>query len=123
MVLIVDDEPEVLGLMERILVEAGYTVHLASDAIAALEFLSTLSAPPSAVVTDLRMDPIDGASLGQMIHARWGDVPLLFISGFGSASQYGDLPGPFLPKPFDAGHLLDAVGRLMLDPHAPQAPS
>ncbi len=112
--LVVDDEPVVLHLMMRTLTDAGYSVHGASGALQALDLLGRLPTPPAALVTDVRMDPIDGAGLARLLlHQRPG-LPVLFVSGLGPNDQYRDLPGPLLKKPFLAEQLIDAVTGLLV---------
>jgi len=115
-VLVVDDEPIVLRLMQRALVSAGYQVVAAADGLSALALASELPTPPAALVTDLRMEPIDGASLARLVKALWPGTRLLFVSGYGPPADFGDLPGPLLPKPFGADQLLHAVGGLLAPP-------
>ena len=113
MVLVVDDEPVLRRLMERALLDAGYGVCAASGALPALDALDTLPSPPRALVTDIRMEPVDGVGLARMIHAQWPGLPVLFVSGFASPGEYGELPGQVLQKPFKPEHLVEAVDRLI----------
>ncbi|MBA3259470.1 MAG: response regulator [Gemmatimonadales bacterium] len=115
-VLVVDDEPMVLRLMQRALASGGYQVHAAADGLSALALASELPNPPAAVVTDLRMEPIDGASLARLVRTLWPGTRLLFVSGYGPPDDFGDLPGPLLPKPFDSQQLLAAVRGLLAPP-------
>jgi CheY-like chemotaxis protein len=110
----VDDEPVVLHLMVRTLTDAGYTVQGASGALQALDLLSRLPTPPAALITDIRMDPIDGAGLARVLLHQHPNLPVLFVSGFGPGDQYRDLPGPLLKKPFQGEQLIDAVTGLLL---------
>ncbi len=98
-VLVVDDEPSVLRLMQRALVSAGYQVIAATDGLSALALATELPSPPAALVTDLRMEPIDGASLGRLVKALWPGTRLLFVSGYGPPADFGNLPGPCFPSP------------------------
>ena len=117
-VLVVDDEPAVLKLMDRTLLDAGYMVRTASGALPALLLLYTLDPSPAAVITDLRMDPLDGANLARIIREYWPGIPVLFVTGYAPDGQYGHLPGPVLTKPFDPEDLTEAVSRLIPDPSA-----
>ena len=99
--------------MDRTLLDAGYVVRTASGAMPALDLLGTLNTPPAAVVTDLRMELIDGASLARMIRAQWPGIPVLFVTGYTLVSRYGHLPGPVLTKPFKPEELTEAVSRLL----------
>ena len=115
LVLVVDDEPLVLQLVSRMLDAAGFRVVTAATAIDALDLLGTLHPGPNLVLTDVRMDPVDGASLARLVrHARPG-LPVLFMSGY--APDLEALPGPFLPKPFTTEQLVGAVRDLTSTPH------
>jgi CheY-like chemotaxis protein len=114
----VDDEPVVLHLMVRTLKDAGYAVHAAPGALQALDIFSRFPTPPAALVTDIRMDPIDGAGLARVLLHQCPGLPVLFVSGFGPGDQYGDLPGPLLKKPFHTEQLVDAVVGLLARPRA-----
>jgi CheY-like chemotaxis protein len=70
------------------------------------------------VVTDLRMDPMDGVSLARIIHERWPGTPVLFVTGCAPTGLDGDLPGPVLTKPFNPEQLAEAVSSLFADSSA-----
>ncbi|MFW5970226.1 MAG: response regulator, partial [Halofilum sp. (in: g-proteobacteria)] len=57
-ILVVDDDPSLLRLLDIRLQSAGYTVQTADSASAALARVE--QAVPDAVITDLRMDGMDG---------------------------------------------------------------
>jgi two-component system, cell cycle sensor histidine kinase and response regulator CckA len=109
-VLVVDDEPMVLRLMVRILTEAGFKVHAAADALQALEVAVRMPEPADVLVTDLRMEPVDGADLAKLIVRQWPGVQVLYVSGF-DADRLG-IPGPLLRKPFSPEQLIEAVRNL-----------
>jgi two-component system response regulator GlrR len=117
-VVVVDDEPAVLVLMERVLAAAGYQVRTASDGLSAIGVLSELPAPPTVVVSDLRMEPVDGASLARIIDSRWPGTRVLLVSGWGPEAANGALRWPLLNKPFSPDQLLETVARMLppLDP-------
>ena len=60
-ILIVDDEPRILLLMKGLLKANGYEVETAKDGAAALEIVK--AGGVDIVVTDLRMQPMDGMAL------------------------------------------------------------
>jgi CheY-like chemotaxis protein len=96
-VLVVDDEPIVLQMMARALLDAGYAVHAASNGPDALALAGELPRPPDLVVTDIRMEPMGGTELGER----------LFSGGLASCF------GPFLPNPFLPGRLVEEVTHLI----------
>src|SRR5688572_32958397 len=97
-VLVVDDEPIVLHMMERVLVEAGYSVQTASSGLQALELAGQWTTPPDLLVTDLRMDGLNGCDLARLITQRHPTLQVLLVS---AADPEHLEPGwPFLRKPF-----------------------
>ena len=114
MVLVVDDEPVVLQMMARTLLDAGYTVHTAGNGADALALAEQLREPLDLVVTDLRMEPVGGAELAELLFARGFASRFLFVSGFGSAAEYNEEFGPFLAKPFSSERLLAEVSSLLI---------
>lgn len=62
-VLVVDNEPLVLRLMERALTEPGYRLQSASNGLRALELARQWSVPPDVLVTDVRMEGSTGSNL------------------------------------------------------------
>jgi CheY-like chemotaxis protein len=69
-VLVVDDEPMVMRLMERTFASAGFLVLAASSGEEALALAEASPAPPAVLVTDVRMHPIDGPELARLITSR-----------------------------------------------------
>ena len=78
-VLMVDDDPAWVELMEDLLRDEGYTVATAEDGSSALEAISHFE--PFVVVTDLRMPGMDGMQLVARVHAQDHRVPVIVLSG------------------------------------------
>lgn len=109
----VDDDATVLETMSRALLTEGFAVHRASSGPAALELAEHLGTPVDLVVTDIRMEPMDGLALAAQLHARAKASRFLFVTGFGIAADYDPGYGPLLPKPFKPTRLLEAVTLLL----------
>ena len=122
-ILVIDDEPAVLRMTERMLLDGGYAVHCLPSAAEAIKLLDAFTVSPAAVVTDLRMEPIDGLALAGLLRKHWPNTPVLFVSGFGAPEQIENLPGPLLTKPFREEHLLEAVAQLLPQHHRVQLSS
>lgn len=110
-ILVVDDDPDLLALIGMRLSSAGYTV---AQAASGLEALAVFRAErPRAVVTDLRMDGMDGHALFEHLHAEAPSVPVIILTAHGTipdavaATQRGVFS--FLTKPFDGRELLARV--------------
>jgi two-component system NtrC family sensor kinase len=114
-VLVVDDEPEVAGLIREILERAGHGVDHAEDGFKALEFAA--KKPYDAVFCDLRMPGMDGLTLGRKLAALDPNYMkrTAFVTGdlLGTTKQGDMLEGcPLIEKPFSASAIIDTLDRL-----------
>jgi CheY-like chemotaxis protein len=110
-VLVVDDEAVVCRLVARMLADAGFEVLEAHSGTEAVELLATLNGTVRLVVADVSMPSMTGIELATLMAHRWPTTPILLMSGQGGPPA--GYPGLFLPKPFTAEALLDAVRRLV----------
>lgn len=116
LVLVVDDEPLVLELLETTLSLAGYEVITASDGVQALEQIHR--APPDAVVLDINMPRLDGFGvLAALSKGECRSTPRVLVLTARHASE--DLAkaismgaADYLSKPFKDSVLLARVARL-----------
>lgn len=112
-ILVIDDTPENLALLMRILAQQGYDVRPASDADFALE--SARSAPPDLILLDVRMPDMNGYEVCQHLKAdeRTRDIPVIFISALGEIEDKvkGFEAGgvDYVTKPFQAAEVLARV--------------
>lgn len=110
-ILLVDDDRDLLKLISLRLSSAGYAVQTAESATQALSKLAL--ARPRLVITDLRMEGMDGLALFERIHAVMPTLPVIILTAHGtipdavSATQRGVFG--FLTKPFDGKDLLAQV--------------
>jgi CheY-like chemotaxis protein len=98
-VLIVDDEPDILYVLELILTERGYRVVKASNGQHGLE--QALSVLPDLVLCDWMMPIMDGVGLFWALKRapKLQAIPVVFMS---AAQPPGEVLGAgFLRKPFD----------------------
>ena len=79
--LIVDDDPAMLELLQRLLQPWGFRLQLLSDPQAFWQTLESFE--PDLVLLDARMPEISGFDLCQVLRnaPRWCEVPVLFMSG------------------------------------------
>jgi response regulator RpfG family c-di-GMP phosphodiesterase len=111
-ILCVDDEPNILTALKRVLRNAEHCVVLASGGAQALQVLEQM--PVDLVISDMRMPGMDGAQLLEQVHARWPHVVRILLTGNAdtpSAVAAINRGGIFryLQKPWNEGELLDAV--------------
>ena len=109
-VLVVEDEVEPLGLVESLLVAAGFKVTACSDPAAALEQVLKGSPPPDLLLSDMRMPGMGGHALLAKVRERLPEIRAGFMSGFAHAEGSGEgLAIEVLQKPFSQGQLLAYV--------------
>jgi PAS domain S-box-containing protein len=111
-ILVVDDEPLVRAVAQRILERRGYGVVTADDGSTALAQIEA-GLVPDLVLTDVMMPVMTGRDLADALQARGMDVPVVFMSGYAREELLADgMLGQELPlvhKPFTASVLLDVV--------------
>jgi DNA-binding response OmpR family regulator len=109
-VLVVDDEPRYLRLIEANLRTEGYEVITAQDGIQAVEIFS--SDPPELVLLDIMMPQLDGFAVCQRIR-QFSNVPIIMLTAKGEEKDRVrglDLGADdYLTKPFSATELLARV--------------
>jgi CheY-like chemotaxis protein len=81
-VLVVDDEPDVLRLIQSILTEEGYKIIVAHNAESAIRTFEQLSPPPDLLLTDVVMPGMSGPMLVDHLLGLQPDLKVLFMSGF-----------------------------------------
>ena len=112
-ILLVDDDPGLLRLLSIRLRAEGYEVEAVESAHRALGALNRFS--PDLVITDLRMDKMDGIGLLKELQTRSPGLRVVIITAHGTipdavtATQHGAFG--FLTKPIDKEELLTLVER------------
>jgi two-component system response regulator GlrR len=110
-ILVVDDDASLLTLLSLRLRSAGFDVELAKSGEEALGRL--VARQPNVVITDLRMDRMDGMALFDSIHEAYPSLPVIILTAHGSipdavtAMRKGVFG--YLTKPFDSHSLLESV--------------
>src|SRR5262249_51905146 len=86
LVLCVDDDPAYLNSLTRLIRNHGYRVAPFEEALPALEAIPDLR--PSVAVVDISMSGMDGFTMTQEIHTRFGDrLPVVLLTGRDSSSD------------------------------------
>jgi CheY-like chemotaxis protein len=118
-VLVVDDEPGVLHLVQSLLRDEGYGTRTASGAQDALESLD--HEPVDLILLDLRMPSMSGWEFLDALRQREGAPPVAILSAVFNDEEirrvcevYGACA--YISKPFRIQRLLDTVAALTLQP-------
>lgn len=103
-VLVIDDEPDVVRLIQSILSEEGYQVLTATNAESAIKTFENLENPPDLVLTDVVMPGMSGPMLIDRLLGMQPSLRVLFMSGFDDrqvVQRYVVEKGfRLIPKPF-----------------------
>jgi DNA-binding NtrC family response regulator len=114
-VLVVDDDPHILEVLDARLASAGYCVSRAASGEEALESLK--SGVADLVISDIRMPGMDGMRLLEFIEKLHPGLPMILLTAHGSiagavdAMKHGAVD--YLTKPFDGRELLAKVASVM----------
>jgi two-component system response regulator GlrR len=114
-ILIVDDDPGLLRLLTIRLRAENYEVEAVEGAAQALASASRFR--PDLVISDLRMEPVDGIGLLKDLQVRWPGLKVILLTAHGTipdavqATQMGAFG--FLTKPVDKQELLDQIQRAL----------
>ena len=109
--LLVDDDRDLLRLLKLRLVSAGFGVETAESGQEALSRLAI--SRPHAVVTDLRMDDMDGMALFNRLREQYSTLPVIIMTAHGTiedaveATKQGVFG--FVLKPINHVLLIDAI--------------
>jgi FixJ family two-component response regulator len=115
MVYVLDDEPEMVKALTRLLRARGFGVR---GFTSALEFLAHARQPgPACLLLDVAMPEMDGLQVQEQLRQRGDEIPVVFLTG------HGDIPmsvraiksgaEDFLTKPVNASDLLRTVQRAL----------
>jgi CheY-like chemotaxis protein len=116
-VLLVEDEPALLRITQRMLADRGYTVIAAGRPTEALALSKQFAGPIQVLVSDVVMPEMNGKQLADQLVAQRPELRCLFISGYTAdvIAPHGvlDANTHFLQKPFDASELVGKVQELL----------
>lgn len=110
--LLVDDEPNILNSLRRLLRAEGYAIRTADGGMQALELLA--QEPADVIISDMRMPMMSGAEFLKQAREHWPDSVRILLTGFAdmastvSAVNEGGIHA-YLNKPWDDAHLLHVV--------------
>ena len=80
-ILLVDDEPAILQLVDTVLSSQGRVVRVAKNAEAASAAIDAEATPPALLICDVLMPGVDGLELTRRLVARLPGLKVIFISG------------------------------------------
>lgn len=117
-VLLVDDDPRVRAVAERMLARQGFEIASARDGSDALSMSREIGHDLSLVLLDLSMPGVDGDRVYRDLREKWPGLPVVLMSGY-APERVGDLFGSdphayFLQKPFTTAGLVEAMKQVQV---------
>lgn len=112
-VLVVEDDPDLAGLLRMILADEGYAVETAANGAEALR--NVAARMPAVILLDMRMPVMNGWEFARAFEARYGRAaPIVVVTAAEDARARAEEIGAdaWLAKPFDLDDVLRVVARL-----------
>jgi CheY-like chemotaxis protein/anti-sigma regulatory factor (Ser/Thr protein kinase) len=110
--LVIDDDEAVRGIMVDALTVAGYEVVQSADGPSALVQLDHVA--PAAAIIDFLMPGMDGAEVAHRAQMKQPGLPIVFVSGYYDTVALDHIPGAIvLRKPFTVDALNRAVAQVL----------
>ncbi len=122
-ILVVDDESGMRELLELLLLKHGYEVESAASGATAIEAIQ--KEPPDLVVTDIRMQPVNGLMVLKKCKAISARTIVIMISAYASTELAVEAMNEgaydYFPKPFNNEELLSVISNALLNRDAAQS--
>jgi two-component system cell cycle response regulator len=116
-ILVVDDDPVVIRLMERVLITNGFEVVVADEAPRGLEI--AMKGGPHLIILDVMMPIINGYNICRLLKSEEGHkhIPIVLLTSRATEEdrRIGEEVGAdaYIVKPFDTEDLLTKVKELL----------
>jgi len=114
-ILVVDDSPDTLEVLQRNLESKAFRVSTAPGAVEAIKILE--STPIDIVITDLKMPEVNGLDLVRHIQENFKNTEVMMITGYpsieGAVEAVKSGAEEYLAKPFTEEELFVAVKRVL----------
>ena len=121
-ILVVDDDPAVLGTVVAILRRAGFDVLMAGSRPAAVVLTQKRAGKIDLLLSDVEMPEMSGPALGEVLKTFWPDIHVMLMSGGKGEGNllvlnYG---WAFIEKPFLITKLVQMVSDVLHTPNRSQ---
>lgn len=115
-VLLVEDAEQVQKIVQRMLIQDGHDVTVATNAEEALLLAEKAATDFDVMVTDVVMPGMSGIELAKELRQRSPRTAIVFVSGYPRdvVGRQGELGGPLIEKPFTIEALRAAIAKALL---------
>ncbi|NYG08632.1 DNA-binding response OmpR family regulator [Phycicoccus badiiscoriae] len=119
LVLVADDDPDVVELVDYKLTRAGYRTITVSHGLGAWE--AFISEQPDLLILDIQMPGLSGTQILRRARMERPDVPVILLSALSRdddiATGFAMGADDYIVKPFSPRELISRVKRLMRQTH------
>ena len=110
-ILIIDDDPDVITVLQLLLKKKGYEVATATREDEAYRQINAVK--PNLIILDVLLSGVDGREICRKIKntESWKHIPVIMFSAHPSAQKNMEDFGAddFLPKPFQSEKILERI--------------
>ena len=114
-IIVVDDDNAILDIVGHFIDSMDIPYRTAKDGIKAMDLMEKRQS--TIVITDLLMPRMDGMTLIRELKARWPDVDIIVMTGYGKDFSYTDVINAgacdFIQKPFNFNELEAKLRRVI----------
>jgi PAS domain S-box-containing protein len=116
-ILVVDEEPFVLKLIQDILESRDFTVFIARDAAECLQIASGCARALDLLVADIMLPDMNGIEMSRLLRQKHPSMKLLFMSAHSpeqhTQSWREENEVNFIQKPFGVGDFIETIDRVL----------
>ncbi len=112
---VVDDDKSIRWVLEKALTKEGMSPRCFEDPTEVLAQLK--NSHPDVIISDIRMQKMDGISLLEKLKQRVPDIPVIIMTAYSdldrAVSAFREGAFEYLSKPFDVDEIIDLVNRAL----------
>ena len=116
-ILVVEDDPSILNIMQKILEHLGYTVLTSSVPKKTMDIVKEYTGRIHLLITDVIMPKMNGRDLAEQLQSDYPDLKCIFMSGYSSDAiahqEILDEKVNFIQKPFSRSELAKIVRKVL----------
>ncbi len=114
-ILVVDDDPNILEVLETRLMASNFLVTKANDAYSAIQVLE--KEPIALMISDMKMPGMSGMDLFSEIRQTLPKLPVIFLTAYGTIPDAVDAlkngAVDYISKPFDGKELINKINSIV----------
>lgn len=116
-ILIIDDEPHIVDLLERFFTHKGYTVEKASDGLQGIDVIRSENNEVDLIIVDEKMPGMCGSDFAKKIKEYDIKIPVIILTGSIGLSHFDQVKAKqgdhVLYKPVRLSDLADMVSKIL----------